>query len=248
MGREGAGPGRREEGGQFLKRTRSKTHVTCLHIPQLTLLPQSSVQGALCSPEGWGVVLTSSTHMLKAEGSSPAQGQDARTAITAPSPGTNGKFLSYILGLLILSRGASFSLSVKREASANAAPYLSIAPGSWVPNMRQRHSYQLEGLCSPGQLVPLHTSQACPALGELEQARWVLLTVNESSTDIGLAGEYAIILLLRAVLFKPSSWTDEPRAIQGARTHFLPRDGVQAQVITWAILSRFVLSQVLPHS
>lgn len=67
-------------------------------------------------------MLASSAHMLKAEVSSPARGQDARTAITAPSPETSGKFLPYILGLFLLSRGASFSFYVKRKASASAAP------------------------------------------------------------------------------------------------------------------------------
>lgn len=44
----------------------------------------------------------------------------------------------------------------------------------------------------------LHVCQACPALGVLEQACWVLFAVIDSSTSVGLAGEYATILLLRA--------------------------------------------------
>lgn len=63
-----------------------------------------------------------------------------------------------------------------------------------------RHMYQFEvvSLFSRTVRVHLHASQACPALGALERACWELLTVKESRTGVGSAGEYARILLLIA--------------------------------------------------
>lgn len=63
-----------------------------------------------------------------------------------------------------------------------------------------RHMYQFEvvSLFSRTVRFHLHASQACPALGVLERACWELLTVKESRTGVGSAGEYARILLLRA--------------------------------------------------
>lgn len=107
----------------------------------MTLLPQSSVR-ALCSSPRWHVF------------SRPRRRRKGCNHSAFPG-GASRKFLPYILGLLIIWRGASFALDVKqKEASAQLRLLFQVSEclTLWMPSIKCVTCTSLKlFLCSQGQ-------------------------------------------------------------------------------------------------